>query len=963
MYNYSQEEQKILKFWQDKNIFAKSLELTKDKKPFVFYDGPPFATGTPHYGHLLQSVIKDAIPRYKTMRGYFVARQWGWDCHGLPIENIVEKELGTKSKKDIAVMGVKKFNDLCRQKIFIFINEWERIISRFGRWADMAHAYRTMDFEYMQSEWWAFKTLYDKGLIYEDHRSLHICPRCETTLSQGEVAEGYKTIKDLSVTIKFKLIGETNTYFLAWTTTPWTLPSNVALAVGADIKYAKTKIGSDIFILAENRLGQVLKDKNYQVVETLKGKRLVGLAYEPLFDYYANDKNLKNRENGWKVYAADFVTDQEGTGLAHEAPAFGADDWELLKKVNLPFVQHVTMAGKFKPEVRDFLLQDISLRAKNIPEEVREVDLDIKKYLDQKGLLFLAEKYEHAYPHCWRCDTALLNYATSSWFVAVEKIKAKLQKTARKINWVPSHIKEGRFGQWLKGARDWSISRQRFWANTIPVWRCEICKKEKVFGSAKELEKVSGKLVNDLHKEVVDEINFNCDCGGKMKRVPEVLDTWFDSGSVPFASLHYPFENEKELKKRLPADFIGEAQDQTRAWFYYQHVLTGALFGTQAFKNCIVTGIVLAEDGKKMSKKLKNYPDPSEVMEKYGADAMRFYMLSSQVVQAENLSFSEKGVDEAAKKNISRLYNVLEFYKLYDNNSKADNKSKNILDIWILARLKQLIAVSTEGYENYKVDLAVRPLIDFIEDLSVWYLRRSRYRFKEESNDKKMALNALRYVLGNLSLTMAPAMPFFAEYLFGAVRQKNEPESVHLANWPKVSKVSKSEISLIEKMNEVRHIVSLALAQRQSNATKVRQPLAKLKIKNQKSKLKNENELLDLIKDEVNVKEIVFDGKIKDEVELDLKITQELREEGILREVVRAVQEMRKEAGLKPQDEILLHIAGDETIVNILHKHRVDIFPEIKAKESEGKEFAQDGFLEKELSVDYKKLLIKLKKI
>jgi isoleucyl-tRNA synthetase len=914
MINFPQEEEKILKFWQKKKIFEKSLERTKKGKPFVFYDGPPFATGTPHYGHLLQSAVKDAIPRYKTMQGFYAERQWGWDCHGLPIENIVEKELGTKTKKDILVMGVKKFNDLCRERIFTFIHEWEEVIPRFGRWADMSNPYKTMDFEYMQQEWWAFKELYKKGLIYEGYRSMHICPRCETTLSQGEVAEGYKDIKDLSATLKFKAKNK-DFYFLAWTTTPWTLPGNVALAVGEKIKYVEVKIGDEKYILAKDRIAEVLKDKEYKIEREFLGKDLVGIEYEPLFDNYIKSG---------KVYAADFVNVDDGTGIVHIAPAFGADDMELGKKEKLPFVQHVKMDGTFKEEMRELAGLDLKPRAKNKPEEIREADLLIVRKLEEKGLLFAYEKYEHSYPHCWRCDTALLNYAASSWFVAVEKIKPLLLKTAKKIYWSPEHIKEGRFGQWLKGARDWSISRQRFWANTIPVWRCEKCKKEFVFGSAKELEKASGKKVNDLHKDVVDAVTFDCICGGKAQRIQDVLDTWFDSGSVPFAT-----------RKPIPADFVGEAQDQTRAWFYCMHVLAGALFKKEAFKNCVVTGIVLAEDGKKMSKKLKNYPDPKYILEKYGADAMRFYMLSSPVVQADNFSFSEKGVDEILKKNISRLYNVLEFYRLYANGTQPSDKSKNILDKWILSRLNNLIKDITEGYEEYRLDLATRPLTDFIDDFSVWYLRRSRDRFKEENDDKKDALATLRFVLYTLSQLMAPAMPFFADYLFQVVRENNEEESVHLTAWPKVNK-KLIDKNLEEKMQKARDVVSLVLAERIASNLKVRQPLAKLTVKD--SLFKNENELLDLIKDEVNVKEIVFNEKIQKEVELDTKITEELREEGMLRELVRQVQDERKKQGLKPENKIYVAIVADRNLVNLIEKNKEFLLKEFRAIEIETQE-------------------------
>ena len=974
-YNFPEEEKKILKFWEENRTFEKTLEKTKDSKPFVFYDGPPFATGTPHYGHLLQSAIKDAIPRYKTMQGFHVQRQWGWDCHGLPIENIVEKELGTKTKKEILAMGVKKFNDLCRQRVFTFIEEWERIIPRFGRWADMARPYRTLDFGYMQSEWWAFKTLYDKELIYEDYRSMHICPRCETTLSQGEVAEGYKTIKDLSVTVKFKVknpekIGlRGNVFILAWTTTPWTLPGNVALAVGKDIDYVliSTETGgedgeeSEYFILAKKQLGNMVPDSygSYDINQNFKGGDLVGLEYEPLFDYYSKDKNLKNRENGWKVYSADFITDDDGTGIAHEAPTFGADDWALLKKVNLPFVQHVKMDGTFKPENGEFAGLDLKPRAKDKPEEIREADLTVVKDLEKKGLVFSYEKYEHSYPHCWRCDTALLNYATGSWFVAVEKIKPKLLKTAKKINWSPAHIKEGRFGQWLEGAHDWSISRQRFWANTIPVWRCEACKKEQVFGSAGELEKASGVKVTDLHKDIVDEVKFSCSCGGQMQRIPDVLDTWFDSGSVPFAALHYPLENKKEVEKRLPADFIGEAQDQTRAWFYYQHVLVGALFGKEAFKNCIVTGIVLAEDGKKMSKKLKNYPDPVEVMEKHGADAMRFYILSSPVVQAENLLFSENGVNEIKRKLIV-LHNVYVFFTTYVNKKdyplSEGLSSKDILDKWIISKMGHLIKVAEFNLDKYDIVKATLAMEDFfINDLSLWYLRRSRKRFHEESSGRKEAIETLYYVLLNTAKVIAPIMPFFAEQMYQSLKTKDMPESVHLCDWPKV-KGSETDLELEEKMDKVRNVVTLALAQRAAKAMKVRQPLAKLTIKNKKSKIKDSAELLELIKDEVNVKEVAFNDKIKEEIELDLNITPALKEEGMVRDVVRFVQDIRKEQGLKPDDKITLSFFGTENINSILEKNK-----ELLAKETRSKKISIDkapgtGEGLKELDIEGEKL-------
>src|SRR3989338_8416123 len=558
----SKREESTLAFWNERDIFTKSVGRDAPKGEYVFYDGPPFATGLRHHGHIVASVIKDVVPRSKTMRGYPVPRVWGWDCHGLPIENIVEKELGFKHKKDIVQYGIAKFNEMCRSRVLTYVGEWEKIIPRIGRWADMKGAFRTMDKPFMESVWWVFKQLWDKGLVYEDYRSMHICPRCETTLSQQEVAEGYKDVKDIAVTVKFELVDEPGTYFLAWTTTPWTLPGNVALAVGADIEYVKVE-SPEAGTVWVSKDWQMKVASNAKILEKKTGNQLVGTKYRPPFDYYINDTTLKSRENGWKVYAADFVTVDAGTGIAHEAPAFGADDWELAKKENLPFVQHVNMDGTMKPEVKDFAGMEVKPRSDDDRERLA-ADIAVLKYLKEYQLLFGdKESITHSYPHCWRCDTPLLNYATSSWFVSVTKIKENLLKNAEAVNWSPAHIKEGRFGKWLEGARDWSISRQRFWASVIPIWRCvgtvnseqlavkskSGCGHEIVFGSADALEKASGVKVNDLHKHIVDEIVFPCEkCSGEMHRIPDVLDTWFDSGSMPYGEKHYPFQNKERFK-------------------------------------------------------------------------------------------------------------------------------------------------------------------------------------------------------------------------------------------------------------------------------------------------------------------------------------------------------------------------------------------------------------------------------
>lgn len=931
----SQREEDILKFWQERDIFNKSLQKGSPKGDYIFYDGPPFATGLPHYGHIVASVIKDVVPRYWTMQGYHVPRVWGWDCHGLPIENIVEKELGFKHKKDIIAMGIAKFNERCREQVLTYAHEWEKIIPRIGRWADMGHAYRTMDKPFMESVWWVFKQLYDKGLVYEDYRSMHICPRCETTLSQQEVSEGYKDVKDISVTVKFKLknpekIGLSgDVYMLAWTTTPWTLPGNVALAVGNDIEYiVGQKNGEEAqYIVANEQKETVFAVFNgpWTDGKKFKGSDLVGLEYEPPFDYYIKDEKLKNRENGWKVYAADFITTDAGTGIAHEAPAFGADDWELAKQVNLPFVQHVKIDGTFKPEVTDFAGMEVRSNTEDDRERL-VADIAVLKYLQDHGTFFSKENIVHSYPHCWRCDTPLLNYATSSWFVSILKIKDEMLKNAKPINWSPEHIKAGRWGKWLEGARDWSISRQRFWASVIPLWKCEKCSAHKVFGSALELEEASGNKVDDLHKHVVDEITFACECGGTMRRIPDVLDTWFDSGSMPYGERHYPFENKEKFDAAFPAQFIAEGQDQTRAWFYYLHVLSTALFGSRAFENVIVNGIVLAEDGKKMSKKLQNYPDPMNVVEKYGADALRYYLLSSPVVQAENLSFAEKGVDEALKKNLGRLNNVLEFYKLYADGTPRDWKSEDVLDVWIIARLDALIEEVTKAFNEYKLDAATRPIAGFIDDLSVWYLRRSRDRFKEPGPSKVAALATLRFVLHRLSLVIAPSMPFYAEYLFQAIREEEDEESVHLATWPEVSYQpsfwtrvfgGKDSRLVLEAMEVARNIVSSALEERDKAGIKVRQPLQSLEIPKQLAQ-----PYLELIADELNVKNVIVTPNV---LRLDTTITDDLREEGLVRDTIRSIQAFRKESGFTPGEPATYVATVSAEDRAVLEKHLDEI--------------------------------------
>lgn len=959
-------EEAVLRTWSERAIFKKVLEKDSPRGDFISYDGPPFATGLPHYGHILASVLKDTIFRYKTMRGYHVPRTWGWDCHGLPIENIVEKDLGFRHKKDIKKYGIAEFNERCRAQVLTFAHEWEKIIPRTGRWVDMSQAWLTMDKSFMESVWWVFKTLYEKGLIYEDYRVMHICPRCETTLSEQEVSEGYKDVKDLSVTVAFKLspgqsiatkgISSDEVYLLAWTTTPWTLPGNVALAVGADVSYVAVRLAgkSGLYVVAAKRLESVFKDQVIEIIHNdILGSDLVGLGYEPPFDYYKKNTSLRNHEHGWKICAADFVTDQEGTGIAHEAPAFGGDDWMLGQKENLPFVQHVNMDGTFKAEVADFA----GLYVKPSGDTLA-TDIEIIKRLSEKGALFSKEKITHSYPHCWRCDTPLLNYATASWFVSIVTIKDKLLQNAEDVQWSPQHIKRGRFGKWLEGAHDWSISRQRFWASVIPVWVCQACKQKTVFGSAAELEQASGTSVTDLHKHIVDEIVVPCACGGKMRRVPDVLDTWFDSGSMPYGERHYPFENKEKFTHSFPADFIAEGIDQTRAWFYYLHVIAGAIFDSTAFKNVIVNGIVLAEDGKKMSKKLKNYPDPMNIIETYGADSLRFYLLSSRVTQAEDLAFLEGGVDDILKKNINRIKNVLSFLSLYDTDSLQEIESPHVLDRWVLSRLSELVNDVSEGLEAYRLDAALRPITLFVEDLSTWYLRRSRDRFKVDGTEKQEALSTLRRVLRELSKVVAPVTPFIAEEVYR--KAHGELESVHLEAWPSATVV---DTELISNMKLVREVVSLGLEKRAAANIKVRQPLAAMMVTWTGAPL--DGELSALVQDEMNVKIVRFEalsGELAGApitVDIDTTLTPELVQEGMLREVVRAVQGLRKLKGLTPSDKAILNVRADSDSLKGLVRSNEDSL--INSTALSSVEYVEEGSVDETLTFTEGSLYLSLR--
>jgi isoleucyl-tRNA synthetase len=1023
-------EEEVLKFWEQEQIFEKSLEKTKGGKPYTFYDGPPFATGTPHHGHIVGSVMKDVVPRFWTMKGHYVERKWGWDCHGLPIENIAEKELGFAHKKDIEEYGVDKFNEFCRSKVLSYGADWKKVITRLGRWADMEKAYKTMDLNYMESVWWVFKELWDKGLIYEGYRSMHICTRCETTLSQQEVSEGYKDIKDLSVVAKFELVStnylptclpdrqagqagesgtnvrkedEGKTYILAWTTTPWTLIGNVALAVGRDIEYVKVK---DMWIpldkdnikpLEELKTPDAVKRKEEycilakeafeknkdkfhnsepKIVETFLGSELIGKSYKPLFDYYQTP-DLENAQNGWKIYAGDFVTTEDGVGVVHIAPAFGEDDMNLGKENNLPFIQHVKMDGTIKEQAVDFA----GMNVKSL-EDHMQTDIEIIKYLAKNGTLFSKEKYEHSYPHCWRCDTPLINYATTSWFVSVGKVKQRALELAKEITWFPAHIKDGRFGKWLEGARDWSISRQRYWASVMPIWRCE-CGELKVFGCVADLEKASGEKISDLHKHIVDKITVPCEkCGGIMKRVPDVLDTWFDSGSMPYAQMHYPFENQAKFENGFPAEFIAEGVDQTRAWFYYLHLIATAIKDKNAFNHVIVNGIVLAEDGKKMSKRLQNYPDPTYLFDKYGADALRFYLMSSPVVAADNLNFKEADVSDLVRGMFRMLWNSYSFFALYANidgfdPKKKNEKSENLLDKWILSELHILIKEVNENMEKYDLARTARLFPRFIDNLSNWYIRRSRKRFWKSENDcdKDFAYQTLHTVLVELSKLMAPFTPFMSEEIY---KNLTGETSVHLAEFP-VANESLIEEKLNEKMEKVRDIISLGLQLRSQAKIKVRQPLAEVQILIQTlEKCQKMGEEFDnMIKEELNVKNVTIiyqqpdyarenekeekwvEGEIRGlHLFLDTEITPQLKLEGQAREIVRFIQEMRKQAGYEVENHISVQFEGIEEVFEKFS----DLIARETLADSIEKGGGEDFDLKKELEVEGEKVLIAVKK-
>jgi isoleucyl-tRNA synthetase len=1149
--NSALREEEVLKFWKENDIFKKSLEKDSPKGEYVFYDGPPFATGLPHYGHILGSTVKDVIGRYKTMSGYNVPRRWGWDCHGLPIENIVEKELGISGKKAIEELGIDKFTEHARSKVLKYVGEWKKTIDRMGRWVDFDNSYMTMDNTFIESVWWALGEMNKKGLLYEGVRVLAYCPRCETPIANSEIAmdNSYKDITDISVYVKFKIINEQykDTYLLAWTTTPWTLPGNTAIAINKELKYLfvenKTDAGKEILIVV-NDLFETLKDKfnDGKILKEVSGNELVGLSYEPVFNYYKNI-DMPNKENIWKVWHAPFVTLDKGTGIAHEAPAFGEDDMNLAKEHNIPFIRHVEPNGDFSKEVVDF--PNVKAKSK---EDHQSTDILIIKYLAHAGSLFAKEKIIHSYPHCYRCETPLLYYALPSWFVNIQKVKNDLLAKGEDMNWIPSHLKEGRFKHTMENAPDWTISRNRYWASPLPIWKNkngkvmmvnsveDLKSKTKKSGNKyfvmrhgetecnvrgevsstvnnddhltakgiEQVEKSARELINkkidyiisspfirtretaeliaekigyekekivfddrlhemsvpmyegkkwkeyhdafaktvenfyyapdgnesyedvrrrsmsflydiekkyedknilvvthgspvwqmfsdvnmlsteeslgivkneknfnyvsngdfielpfvplphtgdykfDLHRPYIDSIILLDENKEEYKRIPEVIDCWFESGSMPFAQDHFPFENLNWQKNNFPAGFVAEYIAQTRTWFYYTHAISTILFGKAPFENVVTTGTVLAEDGSKMSKSKNNYPDPWVLFDKYGVDALRFYLISSTLMKGEDVNFSEKLVQEVSSKIINRFDNVVSFYELYRDkeveSSEQQVLSKNILDRWILARISQFVLDVKNGMESYDLAQATKPFDLFIEDLSTWYLRRSRDRLKEGDEEAK---HTLYFVIKVTAQLFAPFMPFVAEEIWNKIRFPSDPISVHLTDFFLDIKIDNIDVKVIDEMKQAREIVSLGLKERQKAGIAVRQPLIGIKVRDYDL----DKEYTKIIKDELNIKMIITDNFISEKIELNPDITPELKQEGQYRELLRAIQDMRKKNGLNPNDIINLLIEtgvdGQELINTFDEKEFMKSIgaKDIFIKENDGQEIKIDEFV------------------
>lgn len=1061
--DFPKQEEEILKFWKEDDTFKKSVSQREGAEEYVFYDGPPFATGLPHFGHFIPSTIKDIIPRYQTMKGKKVERRFGWDCHGLPVENLIEKELGINSKHEIEAYGVANFNEKCKASVLKYTSEWRQTITRMGRWVDFDHDYKTMNPDYMESIWWVAKSLWDKGLIYEGKYILPYCPRCSTVLSTHELAQGYKEKQDPAITIRFKItkapaaiddsdMANGKTYFLAWTTTPWTLPSNLGLCMGPKIEYVKIldKESGDYYIMAKSRLHAYYKNESdYEIIYEKLGSDFLDAEYEPLFPYFAYLKDFARcseethqpcAKGAFRLFNADYVSTEDGTGIVHIAPAFGEEDNKVFAGTGIPNVEPMDAECKFTKEVSDFA-----------GRFVKDCDKDLMDRLKKEGKLVKRDTVVHQYPHCWRCGSPLIYRGIGSWFVRVADHHEQLLKANSQIKWQPAHIKEGRFGKWLAGARDWAVSRNRYWGNPIPIWKCDNpdCKNTVCVGSRQELADLSGTYPEDLHKQFVDKITIPCEkCGGTMHRIPEVFDCWFESGSMPYAQQHYPFENKEYFENHFPANFISEGLDQTRGWFYTLTVLASHLFDKPAFQNCIVNGLVLASDGRKMSKSLRNYTDPVEAINKFGADALRLFLIHSAVVKADDLRYSDEGVRDVIKNIILPLWNSYSFFVTYANIDKIqptghlfDEKlPSNPLDAWLLSITQKLVKDVTAGLDDYDLSGAVDPIVKFIDEMNNWYIRRSRRRFwkSENDSDKKEAYEALYIALKTFSLVASPFIPFITEQIWQNLKTADDKESVHLCDYPLYNEKWHNE-ELEFKMATVQKAVSMGRSLRNTFNLKNRQPLSSVALVTRNEDEKRVlAEMEDSIREELNVKKVEFHDREDELVEykckanfkvlgkelgpkmkkaasviqelsseqiqsilegtnlsidvdgtsvelnadkilverlekdglkvlnegtltvgLDSKITDELKKEGYVRDLVRGIQNLRKESGFEVTDRINLSVSGDDELKAAYEMFRDFVVSETLASSSEFTDSIADGA---EVDADDKKWRISIVK-